>query len=63
MDGWMDDDDHNTDHDVLTSAALPGRLAALDVGVTSPDAAEVVLTTQSVWRIQSATSTPDMRTS
>ena len=25
--------------DVLTSAALPGRLAALDVGVTSPDAA------------------------
>ena len=25
--------------DILTSAALPGRLAALDVGVTSPDAA------------------------
>ena len=25
--------------DVLTSAALLGRLAALDVGVTSPDAA------------------------
>ena len=25
--------------DVFTSAALPGRLAALDVGVTSPDAA------------------------
>ena len=25
--------------DVLTSAALPGRLAALDVGVVSPDAA------------------------
>ena len=25
--------------DVLTSAALPGRLAALDVGVTCPDAA------------------------
>ena len=25
--------------DILTSAALPGRLAALDIGVTSPDAA------------------------
>ena len=25
--------------DILTSAALPGRLAALDVGVSSPDAA------------------------
>ena len=25
--------------DILTSAALPGRLAALDVGVASPDAA------------------------
>ena len=25
--------------DILTSAAIPGRLAALDIGVTSPDAA------------------------
>ena len=25
--------------DILTSAALPGRLAALDIGITSPDAA------------------------
>ena len=25
--------------DILTSAALPGRMAALDIGVTSPDAA------------------------
>ena len=29
--------------DILTSAALPGRLAALDIGITSPDASDAGL--------------------